>query len=109
MARFDADLKCPAAWSASGLYQAIKAFLVQAAEGLDEAEAIQLRRASTHWLRHSHASHGLQGRQGQTPVPIHVVQNNLGHASVGTTLMYLTTERDERLKAMRGVLGRPLG
>lgn len=35
-------------------------------------------------------------------MPIQVVQNNLGHASVGTTSMYLTAERDERLKAMRG-------
>ena len=35
-------------------------------------------------------------------MPIQVVQNNLGHASVGTTSMYLTTERDERMKAMRG-------
>ena len=102
MARFDAELERPAVWSASGLYQAIKAFLAHAAEGLDAADADQLKRASTHWLRHSHASHALQGRAGQTPVPIQVVQNNLGHASVGTTSMYLTTERDERLKAMRG-------
>ena len=77
-------------------------FLANAAQGLDEADAAQLKRASTHWLRHSHASHALQGREGQTPVPIQVVQNNLGHASVGTTSMYLTTERDERLNAMRG-------
>ncbi|RZL94911.1 MAG: integrase, partial [Variovorax sp.] len=102
MARFDAELGRPAAWSASGLYQAIKAFLARAAEGLDGVDAQQLRKASTHWLRHSHGSHALQGREGRTPVPIQVVQNNLGHASVGTTSMYLTTERDERMKAMRG-------
>jgi len=34
-------------------------------------------------------------------VPIQVVQNNLGHASVGTTSGYLTTERDKRLAAMK--------
>lgn len=39
-------------------------------------------------------------------VPIQVVLNNLGHTSVGTTSMYLTTERDERLKAMRGFWGK---
>jgi len=83
MARFEAELDRPATWSASGLYQAIKAFLARAAEGLDEADAHQLKKASTHWLRHSHGSHALQGREGQTPVPIQVVQNNLGHASVG--------------------------
>jgi len=35
-------------------------------------------------------------------VPLQIVQNNLGHVSVGTTSLYLVTERDERLKAMRG-------
>jgi len=35
-------------------------------------------------------------------VPIQVVQNNLGHASIGTTSGYLTTERDARLAAMKG-------
>ena len=102
MARFDTELERPAPWSASGLYQAIKAFLAQAADGLDGVDAQQLRKASTHWLRHSHGSHALQGREGQAPVPIQVVQNNLGHASVGTTSMYLTTERASRRPAMRG-------
>jgi integrase len=90
MARFDSELKKPASWSASGLYQSIKAFLAQAAHGLDGADAQQLRKASTHWLRHSHGLHALQGREGQAPVPIQVVQSNLGHASVGTTSMYLS-------------------
>ena len=52
LARFDAELERPARWSASGLYQSIKAFLAQAAHGLDGADAQQLRKASTHWLRH---------------------------------------------------------
>lgn len=102
LARFDPALEAPQTWSASGLYQAIKVFVTRAADGLDGVDAQQLRRASTHWLRHSHGSHALQGREGQTPVPIQVVQNNLGHASIGTTSMYLTTERDSRLAAMRG-------
>lgn len=101
LARFDAGPR-PAAWSASGLSQAIKVFLAQAAHDLEGVDAQQLRKASTHWLRHTHGSHALQGRAGHAPVPIQVVQNNLGHASVGTTSMCLTTERDERMKAMRG-------
>jgi integrase len=105
MARFDPELERPLAWSASGLYQAIKVFMGGAGQGLDEADAQRLRKASTHWLRHSHGSHALQGREGQPPVPIRVVQNNLGHASVGTTSTYLTSERDERLKAMRRFWG----
>ena len=36
------------------------------------------------------------------PVLTMKVQNNLRHTAVGTTSMYLTTERDTRLKAMRG-------
>ncbi|MDR6860983.1 phage integrase family protein [Variovorax guangxiensis] len=101
MARFDTPLERPVGWSASGLYQAIKAFLGQAATRVDGMDARQLRRASTHWLRHTHGSHALRGREGQTPVPIRVVQNNLGHASLETTSMYLTPERDEGTKAMR--------
>ena len=89
LARFDTGLERPAPWSDSGLYQAIKAFFAQAAHSLDGADAQQLRKASTHWLRHSHGSHALQGRAGHKPVPIQVVQNDLGHASVATTSLYL--------------------
>ena len=107
LARFDPELDRPAPWSASGLYQAIKAFLAQAANDLEGADAQQLRKASTHWLRHTHGPHALQGRVGQAPLPIQVVQNNLGHASVGTTSMYLATERESRLAEMRGLWGNP--
>jgi site-specific recombinase XerD len=105
LARFDPELERPAPWSASGLYQAIKAFLAQAAQGLDELDAQQLRKASCHWVRHAHASHALQGREGRAPVPIQVVQNNLGHSSIGTTSLYLSTEKESRLAAMRGFWG----
>ena len=44
----------------------------------------------------------LSGRLGGKGVPIQVVQSNLGHASIGTTSGYLTTERDARLAAMKG-------
>ena len=52
MARFDSGMKQPASWSASGLYQAVKAFLSQAAAGLKGVDARQLKKASSHWLRH---------------------------------------------------------
>ncbi|MGJ3699445.1 phage integrase family protein [Variovorax sp. AFSI2.2] len=101
LARFDTESRRPVAWSASGLYQAIKAFVAQASAGLQGAEAQQLKKASTHWLRHSHGAHALRGRNGQVPVPIQVVQNNLGHASVGTTAIYLTTDRAPSLAPVR--------
>lgn len=91
MARFNTELERTVGWSASGLYQAIKAFLARAAASVDGVDAQQLSKASTHWLRHTHGSHALRGRGGQEPVPVQVVQNNLGHASAGTTSMYLIT------------------
>ena len=107
LARFDPELELesPLPWSASGLYQAIKASFEKAASQLEGFDAQQLRKASTHWLRHSHGSDALQGREGRVPVPIQVVQNNLGHASIGTTSGYLTTEREDRLRAMREFWG----
>ena len=97
-------------WSASGLYKAIKAVLGGFAEELQAEEgagALRLRRASPHWLRHTHGTHALNGRKGHAPVPVQVVQNNLGHASIGTTSGYLTTEREARLQAMEGFWGQP--
>ena len=57
LARFDTGLKQPVPWSASGLYQTLKAFLAQAAQGLEGDDAEQLRRASTHWLRRNAGPH----------------------------------------------------
>ncbi|MDB5829549.1 MAG: putative phage integrase [Variovorax sp.] len=108
LARFDAGLEHPVSWSASGLYQAIKAFLAKAAKGLDEADAAQLKKASVHWLRHTYASHALQGRTGRMAVPIQLVQNNLGHASPGTTSMYLPTKRGRADEGDAPVSKRPL-
>lgn len=96
MARFAADLDRPAAWSGSGLYQAIKKFFADAAGNLEAGEAAGMAKASTHWLRHSHAAHALQGREDLGPVAIRQLQRNLGHASIGTTAMYLTGQREAR-------------
>jgi integrase len=75
LARFDARRERPPGWTASGLYQAIKTFLADAAEGLGEADARQLRTASTHWLRRSHDSHARQGKAGRSSVPRHGMQD----------------------------------
>ena len=39
---------------------------------------------SAHWLRHSHATHALEGE-----APIHLLRNSLGHRSLATTASYL--------------------
>ncbi|WP_398494281.1 phage integrase family protein [Variovorax sp.] len=51
LARFVAHPLQPGAWSASGLHKAMKRFLHQAAHGLDETQAAQLRQLTTHHLR----------------------------------------------------------
>lgn len=45
---------------------------------------------SPHWMRHAHASHALD-----RGAPIHLVQQDLGHASVATTSKYLHARPDD--------------
>lgn len=81
------------------LYRQLKAHFDGCASALrsagDELQARRLRRASTHWLRHTHASHALA-----SGVKIEEAQQNLGHASLATTTTYLTTEQARRLQSM---------
>ena len=99
LARFGtADLQ-PPSWSASGLYQAIKSFLAEAQPHGSGPEGEPLGSASTHWLRHSHGAHALRGREGQAAVPLHMVQNHLGHSSIATTALYLKSAAEPHLDA----------
>jgi site-specific recombinase XerD len=70
--------------SQSALYKMLKAFFANVASSLrargDDADADRFDRASTHWLRHTHASHSIAHG-----VPIEVAQQNLGHSSLATT------------------------
>lgn len=50
-----------------------------------------MRRASTHWLRHTAATH-----QAEDGTPIHHIQQNLRHSSIGTTSIYVHAEEDAR-------------
>ena len=63
-----------------------KGIFEAAATQLDAKEAgagWQLRQASTHWLRHTHASHALAAGAA-----LETVQAGLGHASLATTTVY---------------------
>jgi site-specific recombinase XerD len=88
--------------AATTFYDQLKAFFAQCSDVLrargDERGAARLAKASTHWLRHTHASHALASGQ----VPIEIAQQNLGHASLATTTVYVTTEQKRRMKAMAG-------
>ncbi|MET3120181.1 site-specific recombinase XerD [Undibacterium sp. GrIS 1.8] len=57
--------------------------------------AKHLQMASTHWLRHTSATHALA-----KGVPIEIVKLNFGHRSIATTGIYITPEMERRVKAM---------
>ena len=78
--------------SRSGLHRALLTFFEGAAARAQEtspADAAKLRASSAHWLRHTFATSALK------VMDINVVQNALGHASIGTTSRYLTPEESQ--------------
>ena len=85
--------------AATTFYDQIKAFFADCAGVLqgqgDGKGAERFAKASTHWMRHSHASHAIAGG-----MPIEIAQQNLGHASLATTTVYVTTEKRRRMKAV---------
>jgi site-specific recombinase XerD len=89
------------ALAAATLYRQVKGFFTDCANVLsargDRRGGERLASASTHWMRHTHASHSIAGG-----MPIEIAQQNLGHASLATTTVYVTTERKARMKAVQG-------
>ena len=85
--------------AATTFYDQIKAFFAYCASvlrGQDVGKgAERFAKASTHWMRHSHARHAIAGG-----MPIKIAQQNLGHASLATTAVYVTTEKRRRMKAV---------
>jgi Phage integrase family len=85
--------------AAPTFYDQIKRFFEECAGVLrgqgDAKGAERFRKASTHWMRHSHASHAIAAG-----MPIEVAQQNLGHASLATTTVYVTTEKRRRMRAV---------
>ena len=66
------------------------------------ALAEKLRLATPHWTRHTHATHLLQGGAQLT-----TVRDNLRHASLATTSMYLHTDDARRAKQVTDRLAAP--
>jgi site-specific recombinase XerD len=85
--------------AATTFYDQIKVFFADCAYVLqgqaDAKGAERFHKASTHWMRHSHASHAIAAG-----MPIEIAQQNLGHASLATTTVYVTTEKRRRMKAV---------
>ena len=64
-------------------------------EGESPALAEKLRRASPHWMRHTHATHALARGAELTSV-----RDNLRHASIATTSIYLHGDDVKRVIQM---------
>ncbi|NUZ07575.1 site-specific integrase [Piscinibacter koreensis] len=78
------------------MWRVLKRFFATVADVVEEgspALAEKLRRATPHWTRHTHATHLLEGGAELT-----TVRDNLRHASLATTSMYLHTDDARRAK-----------
>ena len=60
-------------------------------EGSDQRISSKLRAASAHWLRHTYVTNLL--KNGVSP---QVVQQNVGHTNINTTMIYSNLSQDER-------------
>ncbi|MBM5588521.1 site-specific integrase [Burkholderia pseudomallei] len=85
------------------LWRVMRRFFLKGADVLGEdhpALAEKLRRASPHWMRHSHASHALAHGAELTSV-----RDNLRHASIATTSMYLHGSDTRRARQITEAFG----
>ncbi|WP_426398989.1 phage integrase family protein [Ralstonia sp. R-29] len=76
------------------LWSVVKRFFlttVDVIEGDHPSLAEKLRKASPHWMRHTHATHALE-----RGVELTIVRDNLRHASVSTTSIYLHSDEIRR-------------
>ncbi|KML49361.1 integrase [Burkholderia cepacia] len=80
------------------LWKVMQRFFAQTADAVDAdnpALAQKLRQASPHWMRHTHATHALaRGAELTT------VRDNLRHASISTTSIYLHGDDVKRARQM---------
>lgn len=79
------------------IHKVLKGFFTALAahcETDDPEAASQLLKASAHWLRHTHGSVAVAQN-----IPLVMIRDNLGHASIATTSQYLHAEADARFKA----------
>lgn len=80
--------------SDSMLYKIIKVTCCNIAswlKGIDPAAAFVIEKVSTHWLRHTSATH-----QVDAGIDIRIVKENLRHSMLETTMKYQHTESDTR-------------
>ncbi|WP_042260498.1 site-specific integrase [Paraburkholderia heleia] len=94
-----------AAISSARLWGVLRRFFLLAAEVIEADHAPlaeKLRRASPHWMRHTHATHAL-GRGAE----LTIVRDNLRHASVSTTSIYLHSDEVKRARQIADAFAKP--
>lgn len=85
------------------LWRVLRRFFKLAADTIQDerpATAEKLRRASPHWMRHTHASHALA--RGAELI---MVRDNLRHASISTTSTYLHSDEVQRARQFDQAFG----
>ncbi len=65
--------------------------------------ANKLQKASTHWLRHSYGSYLANDRK----IPLAYIRDELGHANISTTSLYLDTDAKQRQKVVSAAFSEP--
>jgi site-specific recombinase XerD len=89
--------------TAARLWNIVRRFFDTAAEAIGQsspATVDKLQRASPHWMRHAHASHSLSRGAKLTSV-----RDNLRHASLSTTSIYLHGDEVKRARQLREAFG----
>jgi len=87
----------------SAIHEIVKAVMKDSASSLRqkgpefEAAAAHIEQASTHWMRHTAGTHLSE------KADLKVVRDNLGHANISTTSIYLHSEDDARHDATAAV------
>lgn len=93
------------ALSASRLWAIVHRFFETTASVIAESSpalAEKLRRASPHWMRHTHATHSLE-----RGAELRTVRDNLRHASISTTSIYVHVDDAQRARQIEGAFPRP--
>ena len=90
--------------SPHGLYRRLKRVFRVAADALQAdcraRDAAHLRQASTHWLRHTFGSEAVAAG-----VPLDIVRESLGHASLSTTSLYVHPTLARRMRELARMTG----
>lgn len=89
--------------TATRLWSIVKRFFAKAATVIGEGSpstADKLKRATPHWMRHTHATHALDSGAELT-----AVRDNLRHSSISTTSIYLHADDARRAKQITGAFG----